>query len=98
MATKLSQLGRIKSFRSAGCRVYQQFAIMVSVETHTICAESVRINVIRGETSGSTAKAVSPTRPRVTLLTASMLIGSFRYGATIKSQRWYKHGDIDALR
>lgn len=37
---------------------------------------------MRGEMSGNTAKAVSPTSPRVTLLTASELTGNLRYGAT----------------
>jgi hypothetical protein len=34
---------------------------------------------------GRTAKAVSPTSPRVTLLTASASTGSFKYGATADS-------------
>ena len=42
----------------------------------------MRAKVVRGEMSGRTAKEVSPTRPRVTLAAASVLMGSFRYGAT----------------
>jgi hypothetical protein len=41
------------------------------------------MKVSRGEICGSTAKAVSPTRPRVTLLTAEVSTGRWRYGATI---------------
>ena len=44
----------------------------------TICAARVRTNVIRGEMFGKTAKEVSPTRPRVTLLTAALSTGSLR--------------------
>jgi len=39
------------------------------------------MKVIRGEISGNTANDVSPTRPLVTLLTASTLTGNLRYGA-----------------
>lgn len=36
---------------------------------------------MRGVTFGSTAKDVSPTKPRVTLAMADWSMGSFRYGA-----------------
>jgi len=39
------------------------------------------MNVMRGVMLGRTAKAVSPTRPRVTLCTADESTGSLRYGA-----------------
>ena len=42
----------------------------------TICAAKVRMKVVRGLTSGRTANDVSPTSPRVTLLTASALTNS----------------------
>jgi hypothetical protein len=38
----------------------------------TTWKNNVKMNVTRGGTSGSTAKDVSPTRPRVTLLTANL--------------------------
>jgi hypothetical protein len=44
----------------------------------TICAVKVRMKVILGVIFGRTAKEVSPTRPRVTLLTASVSIGSLK--------------------
>jgi hypothetical protein len=43
---------------------------------------SVRAKVVRAVTSGRTAKEVSPTRPRVTLLIASWLTVRPRRGAT----------------
>lgn len=43
----------------------------------------VRMKVVRAVISGRTAKEVSPTRPRVTLVTASWLMGSLRYGAAV---------------
>ena len=50
----------------------------------TSCAARVRMKVMRGVISGNTANTVSPTRPRVTLLTASVLTGSFKNGATAR--------------
>lgn len=48
----------------------------------TNCATTVNTKVILGVICGRTANAVSPTSPRVTLLTASSLSGSLKYGAT----------------
>lgn len=44
----------------------------------TIWAAKVKTKVIRGDMSGRTANEVSPTRPLVTLLTASRLTASFK--------------------
>ena len=49
---------------------------------HTSCDEMVRMKVVRGEISGSTAKDVSPTRPLVTLPRAASLTGRPSFGAT----------------
>lgn len=47
----------------------------------TIWKSNVSAKVAFGETSGKTAKYVSPTKPRVTLLTASLSTGKPSSGA-----------------
>lgn len=74
---KFGQVGRKKSLARAGYG-YQSLRRDIRDEPLTVCATKVSANVMRGEMSGSTAKEVSPTRPRVTLLTAVALSGSFR--------------------
>jgi hypothetical protein len=50
----------------------------------TICAPRVKRKHVRGTTSGRTAKDVSPTKPLVTLFTASGSTFSPRRGAAVK--------------
>jgi hypothetical protein len=58
--------------------------IIPSLEkTLTICAPKVNRKQVRGTTSGRTAKDVSPTRPRVTLCTASGSTFNPRRGAPV---------------
>jgi len=45
----------------------------------------VRRKVVLGTISGRTAKAVSPTRPRVTLVRASWFTERPRWGATVRA-------------
>ncbi len=55
-----------------------------------IWKRSVRAKVVRAVTSGRTAKDVSPTSPRVTLVRASSLTGRLRRGAAKRRVRVYK--------
>jgi hypothetical protein len=69
-------------------KVEEWWLMWVSTSIHsgerlTSWDASVRMNVCLGLMSGKTAKLVSPTSPRVTLLRASALTGSFKYGATV---------------
>lgn len=57
-------------------------SITQGIDTRTICVPRVRRKHINGSMSGSTAKDVSPTSPRVTLFTASWSKCSPRRGAT----------------
>ena len=73
-----------EELEESGLELLVQGCWLCVVAARTICAASVRINVMRGVICGRTANDVSPTRPRVTLLIASRSTGSFRYGAAVK--------------
>jgi hypothetical protein len=53
-----------------------------SFSSGIIWKRRVKAKVVLAVTSGRTAKEVSPTRPRVTLVSASSLTGRLRRGAT----------------
>jgi hypothetical protein len=66
----------------------------------TIWAPRVKRKQVRGTTSGRTAKDVSPTKPRVTLFTASGSTFNPRRGPPVCSSqrclvRWYTQHTID---
>jgi hypothetical protein len=67
-----------------------------------IWKRTVSRKVVRAVTSGSTAKEVSPTRPRVTLVRASWLTGRLRRGATVffvkKVEKGVRRGPYRRLR
>lgn len=77
VATKLSHVGARKSLARAGWECQQQ-RNKKHGKRLTICAASVKMKVVRGLTFGRIAKEVSPTKPLVTLLTASASTGSFK--------------------
>ena len=73
---KLGKVGRRKSFVRAGWRRWLAgWGKMEERRGHTSWVRMVRMKVRRGVISGRTAKEVSPTRPRVTLVMASRLTG-----------------------
>ena len=73
---KSGEVGSQEEFREGGlAEVVSGWVTEAERRACTSCVRMVRMNVKRGVISGRTAKEVSPTRPRVTLVRASRLTG-----------------------